>query len=244
MRELESSLQSFGEFLIKTKLVRPAAAPYFVRWVRLFLARPASDEPLADQVRGFCEQLERNGRSADWQVRQTDQALRIYFVNFLQRTEWHRRQASTVVDEQGGTSPLAAIEQLRIRLRTRHYSYRTECTYVDWVRRFLDHAAAAQGMPNPRLASETVRDDLAHLAMRQHVSASTQNQALCAILFLCREVLGVNVENVSPGVRAKRGERLPVVMSMPETLSLLDAMSGTPRLMELRTQARSPLGIR
>ena len=147
MRELESSLQQFGEFLLKAQLVRPAAAPYFVRWVRRVLSRPASDEPLADQGRGFCEELERNGGSEDWQLRQADQALRIYFVNFLKRTEWHRRPASTVVDEHGSTSPLSALELLRTRLRTRHYSYRTECTYV---------------------------------------SASTQNQAFCAILFLYR----------------------------------------------------------
>ena len=231
MRELESSLQEFGEFLLKAQLVRPTAAPYFVRWVRRFLSRPASDEPLADQVRGFCEELERNGGSEDWQVRQADQALRIYFVNFLKRTDWHRRPASTVVDEQGRTSPLAALEQLRMRLRTRHYSYRTECTYADWVRRFLDYAAQQQGVPHPRVESEVVRDYLTHLAVRQRVSASTQNQAFCAILFLCREVLGLNVESVSPGVKAKRGERLPVVMSMPETVALLGAMSGTPRLM-------------
>ena len=182
MRELESSLQQFGEFLLKAQLARPATAPYFVRWVRRFLSRAASDEPLADQVRGFCEELERSGGAADWQVRQADQALRIYFVNFLKRTEWHRRPASTVVDEQGSTSTLAAIEQLRTRLRTRHYSYRTECTYVDWVRRFLDYAAKQQNVPQPRVAPQFVRDYLAHLAAHQHVSASTQNQALCAIL--------------------------------------------------------------
>ena len=87
MREIESSLQEFGEFLLKVQLARPAAAPYFVRWVRRFLSRPASDEPLADQVRGFCDELDRNGWSEDWQVRQADQALRIYFVNFLKRTD-------------------------------------------------------------------------------------------------------------------------------------------------------------
>jgi len=186
MRELESSLQQFGEFLLKAQLVRPAAAPYFVRWVRRFLSRPASGEPIADHVRGFCEDLERTDRSQDWQVRQADQALRIYFVNFLKRTEWHRRPVSTVVDEQGSTSPLAALEQVRTRLRTRHYSYRTECTYVDWVRRFLEYAAKQQGVPQPRVAPEVVRDYLAHMAVQRHVSASTQNQALCAILFLCR----------------------------------------------------------
>ncbi len=56
MRELESSLQQFGEFLLKAHLVRATAAPSFVRWVRRFLSRPASAEPLADQVRGFCEE--------------------------------------------------------------------------------------------------------------------------------------------------------------------------------------------
>ena len=65
MRELESSLQQFGEFLIKAQMVRPTAAPYFVRWVRRFLSRPASDEPLVDQVRGFSEELERNGGVED-----------------------------------------------------------------------------------------------------------------------------------------------------------------------------------
>ena len=181
MRELESSLQSFGEFLLEAQLVRPTAAPYVVRWVRRFLSRPASDEPLTGQVRGFCEELERNGGFEDWQVRQADQALRLYFVNFLKRTAWHRRPASTVVDEDGCTNRLAALAQLRTRLKTRHYSYRTECTYVDWVRRFIDYAAEQQGIPHPRVAAEVVRDCLAHLAVRRQVSASTQNQALCAL---------------------------------------------------------------
>ncbi|MSO83750.1 MAG: integron integrase, partial [Acidobacteria bacterium] len=111
--------------------------------------------------------------------------------------EWHRRPASTIVDEQG---------------RARY-------------------AVKQQGVPQPRVAPEGVRDHLAHLAVHQQVSASTQNQAFRAILFPCREMLGVNVEGLSPGVRAKRGERLPVVLSMPETMALLSAMSGTPRLM-------------
>ena len=107
MRELESSLQQFGEYRLKAQLVREKAAPYVVPWVRQFLVRPATDESLADQVRRFREDLERSGRCADWQVRQAEQALRIYFVNFLKRTEWHRQPSSAVVDEEGRTSPLA-----------------------------------------------------------------------------------------------------------------------------------------
>ena len=230
MRELESSLQAFGEYLLKAQLVRPNAAPYVVRWVRRFLARPATNDPLVDQVRLFCEELAQHGSVAEWQVRQADQALRIYFVNFLKRPDWHRRTEGTA-DPLAPSSPLAALDLLRTRLRTRHYAYRTECTYVDWVRRFLEYAATRQGVPHPRVDAEGVRDYLTHLAVHQRVSASTQNQAFSAILFLCREVLGVSLDGVSSGVKAKGGERLPVVLSMPETAALLGAMTGTPRLM-------------
>ena len=85
MRELETSLQQFGEFILKAQLANEKAAPYCVRWVRRFLTRPVSNEPLADQVRRFREELEQNGSCQDWQVIQAEQALRIYFVNFLQR---------------------------------------------------------------------------------------------------------------------------------------------------------------
>jgi hypothetical protein len=99
MREREVSLQQFGEFLLKASLVHPKAAPHCVRWVRLFLARPAASAPLADQARLFVEELERSGRWQDWQLRQAEQAIRIYFVNFLQRMDWHRQRSGAVVDE-------------------------------------------------------------------------------------------------------------------------------------------------
>lgn len=193
-----------------------------------FLRRPATDVPIADQVRHFCEELERGGRWQDWQVRQAEHALRIYFVNFLNRTDWHRQPSAAVVDADGRTTPLAALQQLRSRIRTRHYSYRTECSYADWVRRFLDYLAQRDG-PRPRVTPAGVRDFLTHL--NQRVAASTQNQAQSAILFLCREVLGLDVDGLAHTTRAKRGARLPVVLSVPETAALLGAMRGTARLM-------------
>ena len=164
-------------------------------------------------------------------MRQAEQALRIYFVNFLDRPDWHRQPASAVVDEQGRADPLAALEQLRLRLRGRHYSYRTEGSYADWARRFLSYAAEQQGAPHPKVDAAAVRNYLTHLAVRQRVSASTQNQAFSAVLFLCREVLGVTIEDLSGTPRARRGTHLPVVLSMPETAALLDAMTGTARIM-------------
>jgi hypothetical protein len=105
MRELETSLQQFGEFLLKARLVRENAAHHCVHWVRRFLARPASNEPLADQALRFAEELERSGRLQDWQVRQAEQAVRIYFVNFLQRTDWRRSPAIGPAQEQRRTDP-------------------------------------------------------------------------------------------------------------------------------------------
>ena len=122
MLEIEASLQRFAEFVLKEQLVAERAAPYVVRWVRRFLCREASNEPLSDQVRRFCEDLEQSGSLEDWQVRQAEQAVRIYFVNFLRQTDWERRPASAIVDEQGRTDPLAALKQLRRHVRTRHYS--------------------------------------------------------------------------------------------------------------------------
>lgn len=81
------------------------------------------------------------------------------------------------------------------------------------------------------MTTDDVRSFLTHLAVRQRVSASSQNQALSALLLLCREVLGVEVESLAGTVRAKRGEHLPVVLSVPETAALLNAMQGVPKLM-------------
>ena len=231
MQCLETTLQEFGEFLLKSKLVREKSAPHVVRWVRRFLSAPASDEPLADQARRFCEELERSGRCEDWQVRQAEHAVRIYFTNFLGRTDWHRQPQQHIVDNAGPVQSLAVLEQLRARLRTRHYSYRTECTYVGWVDRFFRYAAERQEPDALRVDVGMVRDYLTQLALRQHVSASTQNQALCSLLFLCREVLGFEPDGLASTVRARRGAHLPVVLSMPEVAALLEAMQGTPRLM-------------
>jgi site-specific recombinase XerD len=99
------------------------------------------------------------------------------------------------------------------------------------VRRFLTYISERQGVPRPSVDSSGVRDFLTHLALRRRVSASTQNQAFCAILFLCRHILGIGLDGVSDVTRARHGSRLPVVLSVPETAALLRAMRGTSWLM-------------
>ncbi|MEW5984601.1 MAG: phage integrase N-terminal SAM-like domain-containing protein [Acidobacteriota bacterium] len=106
------------------------------------------------------------------------------------------------------------------RARRRHAGNRV-FDYVDWSHRFFDYLVGQKGGPQPQVDAGAVRNYLTHLAVHRRVSASTQNQAMCAILFLCREVLGLDPEGLSLTPRAKRGPHLPVVLSIPETAGLL-----------------------
>jgi integron integrase len=119
------------------------------------------------------------------------------------------------------------LVQLRRAIRARHYSRRTEEAYVRWVRRYLRF----HDLRHPAdLGSAEVSAFLTHLAVRDHVSASTQNQALAALLFLYREVLGGELGWLDGLVRAKRPQALPEVLSRAQVRVLLDALDGTPRL--------------
>lgn len=116
---------------------------------------------------------------------------------------------------------------MRERLRVRHYSYRTEKTYLDWVSRFFEYLSST----GADVSREGVQNYLSYLAMQQQVSAGTQNQAFAALLFLCREILDIDPGDMQQTVRARSGTHLPVVLSVPETVSLLKELNGTLRLM-------------
>jgi integron integrase len=123
--------------------------------------------------------------------------------------------------------PMSLIGQLRRAIRRRRYSPRTEETYVEWVRRFVRFG----GMRHPRsLTPSDVRAFLTDLAERQQVSASTQNQALAAVMFMYRHVLRDPLPWMEGFERAKRPKRLPIVLTRDEARRLMDGLSGTPRL--------------
>jgi site-specific recombinase XerD len=102
------------------------------------------------------------------------------------------------------------IDQVRNVLRVHHYSVRTEDDYIQWIRRFIFF----HNKRHPReMGEKEIRAFLTHLAVDKHVSASTQNQALSALLFLYKKVLQVDLEWIDDVVRAKRPKRLPVVLT-------------------------------
>ncbi|EQD74205.1 integron integrase, partial [mine drainage metagenome] len=119
------------------------------------------------------------------------------------------------------------LDEVRRRLRLKHYSLRTEQAYIGWIRRFI----LGNGKRHPReMGATEVERFLSDLAVRGHVAASTQNQALSALLFLYHEVLAVDLPWLDNVVRAKRPQRLPSVLSQDEARRLLAAMDGRPWL--------------
>lgn len=120
------------------------------------------------------------------------------------------------------------LERVRTTLRAKHYSRRTEKAYANWVRRFIFF----HGVRHPEtMGTPEVTSFLSHLAVERNVSASTQNQALSALVFLYREILGRDLEGLDQIVRAKRPARLPVVLAPAEVASVFRFLRGTPRLM-------------
>jgi integrase len=127
-------------------------------------------------------------------------------------------------------SPPRLLDRLRATCRVRHYSPRTEEAYAQWVRRFI----LFQGKRHPiEMGAAEVNALLTHLAVKEHVAASTQNQAFCAILFLYQKVHEVDPGRIAGAVRAQRPQRLPIVLSRAEVRAVLGALEGTPRLVAL-----------
>ena len=119
------------------------------------------------------------------------------------------------------------LTQLRQRLRVRHYSRRTEEAYVAWVKRLV----RAHGVRHPAEISDAqIGAFLTGLAVRGKVSASTQMQALSALLFFYREVLGRQVGHLDGLVPARKPRRLPVVLTRVEVRGVLSRLRGTPGL--------------
>lgn len=145
---------------------------------------------------------------------------------------WHETSLCRVVSkttlQRARPRPGHLLDQVKAALELRHYSARTREAYVNWVRRFV----IFHGRRHPaRLGAPEITAYLSHLASVAEVSASTQNQALAALLFLYSSVLDLQLPPLETFARAKRSMRLPVVLTRGEVAAVLDQLSGTPRLM-------------
>lgn len=125
-------------------------------------------------------------------------------------------------------NPPKLLDQVRAKLRFKHYSLRTERAYVDWIKRYI----LFHGKRHPRgMGTPEIQAFLSHLATERDVAASTQNQALAALLFLYKEVLDLQLPQLNGIERAKRPQRLPTVLTVREVGAVLDRLDGTLGLM-------------
>lgn len=227
---------------------------FYVRWAQAFV-RFMPDKRLRDRSRqdieAFLIDLRQRPGITDWQVRQAEHALKMLYEVFLpgyapERTpkpiqETEEERPAKGLDPGTGSfrdrvvpgeverlfSPL--LDAIKTEIRTRHYSIRTETAYVDWVRRFI----AFHGYADPKGldATAAVKEYLDYLAVQREVAASTQNQALNALVFFYNCVLHKPFGEMETFVRAKRPQRLPEVMTRDEVEALLACMEGVTALM-------------
>lgn len=223
-------LPDFQKYLVEHNLVPHGHVSFYALWVSKFLSfsNEHQDKNIDLRIKIFLDSLERGKKLQGWQIEQADNAIRLYINHFLAGAP-SSLSPNAESDPQNKFPDYQEIRQkLREALRIKHYAYSTERSYMEWFERFYTYVTNTKCEDwQKQVVDETnVRDFLSHLAIRQRVSASTQNQAFNALLFLFREVLKINLHDLSKTVRAKRGPKLPVVLTQDEVRNLLKELRG------------------
>ncbi len=235
IKELDLTL--FGEYLLGSNIVVQEKEKFFVMWVRRFF-KERSQWPRylwSEQLTQYVEMLESDPKIERWQVQQAEQAVQLYFVNFLGKNSGQESEKTLVdVSPDGFFRPSDALHAFTNVMRLKNYAYRTEETYLSWCKRLFRYASEVQGVTDGspiKITPDIIRDFLTRLAVQGRVAASTQNQAFSALLTFCRLVLRMDLESFKDTVRSKQGKRLPVVFSIEEVNRLLPHFGGTIGLM-------------
>ncbi len=221
-----TALDNFENFLKAKQLIADKQLPYYRHWVERFLSfceKQATSPGNDAQVGPFLQVLAKT--KEEWQVKQAREAVRAFHFYLTQERDG---EASALVppDRQAAWQRLA--QQMREALRLRHLSIRTEKSYLQWLRAFYGFLG---GKEPGEIDSQDVKGFLSHIAVERKVSASTQNQAFSALLFLFRNVLARELTGVSETVRAKERRRLPVVLKKEEIQRIFSHLRGVPLLM-------------
>ena len=224
----------FGKYLLESKMVAAGKEKFMVHWTRKFFEYRLRYPQIiwSDLLPLYIKELDNTGSYKDWQIRQADQAVRLYFSNFLKSTSPKILHGATSTVN-NPTPQKVALQNFQEALRLRNYALRTERTYLNWVVQYFRFCKTK----NPSLSDNSpcsvdlVRDFLAYLVMTKNVSASTQNLAFNSILMFFRLVFNQDLGDLKNTVRARTGQKLPVVLSVNETKKLLESVKGTTGLM-------------
>lgn len=219
-------MEKFETYLKSRRITNEKNHVFYLQWITQFYGfcgKHPEDDVGQAEVEQYLANLSK--RKEDWQVRQASDAIQVYlFFKKKNRTD------SDIKNENTKDAWVDIAEEMQNALRLRHRSFRTEQTYLGWLRRFYRFL---NGKNPVSLSSRHVKDFMTHLAVEGKVGASTQNQAFNAILFLFRYVLDKPIEDIGSAIRAKRTTRLPVVLTKKEVVNLFNCMVGIGQLMAM-----------
>jgi len=210
---------AFKDYLAQRALIGERHLPFYLKWVAEGLRHhklPEGSGLTPEQRRDFLGQFSRG--HPDWQVKQAEHALRLH--------DHYLSGAATRVSKDASPDPAWDELEAKVRkcLRAKQRSYATEKTYLQWLRAFR---RACQGLPPEQVEPRHLRDFLSSLAVDRRVSPATQNQALNALVFVCRNVLEVPIgEGELDTVRAGCRRRLPVVLDRREIQAVFAKLDG------------------
>ena len=220
-------LPEFQEFLGSKSLVNEKYITFYAHWASNFPAFSKSNDNFSHevQVRKFTDYLKSNDNIADRQIRQADNAIQLYVHHFRDNGELAPHTFQQQTSDPAAISEI--LEDMRQALRIKHYAYRTELSYLECVEKFFNYTMRVKKKDlKAGLNSDDVREYLSYLALTRNVAASTQNLAFNALIFLFRHVLKIELRDLNKTVRAKRGQRLPVVFTVDEVKELFKHIKG------------------
>lgn len=224
---LKDILPEFQSFLLGKKLTPEKYIPFYALRVSQFLALANRDKEndLQALVQKFLHYLKARKNASDGLIKQAQDAIQLYLYHYKDGMRF-REVRFGQMDGLALSSVTGVLADMKRLIRVKHYSYSTEQTYLDWAKRFLAYTAETKKANITDCDGDDVKSFLSHLALRHKVSSSTQNQAFNALLFLFREVFRQDLGDLSGTVRAKRGVRLPVVLSVEEVKAVFSHLSG------------------
>ena len=225
-------------------------ADYYVKWCQQF-ALSIKGKPLTkrslDDIKRFINKVKSEKNTQEWKVKQAREAIYILYYKFLKievdnlqygNNQNYKKPSAGESPEKKERFLLSKkeieekhkilLEKIYKEIRYRYYSIRTESTYIDWIIKFL---MFTNGEDPEKLGAVDIREYLDYLACERNVRGNTQNLALNAIVFLFTQVLKRDPGDFSDFARAKRGRKVPVVLSKGEVDLMLDQLEGITYLM-------------
>ncbi len=218
------ALENFRNYLEKNKNIPNHHIPHLFRWTQQFVGfcKEQSDLSVPDNmIDPFLAQIDR--RHEQWQIEQAREAA-ILYCYYIHTTRPDDEPKDNMVLRDWKSAGELMVRMLRLKQR----SYRTEKTYMQWLRSFY---CFVRPVGPDELTDTHIKNYLTYLGADQHVAKATQDLAFNAILFFFRHVLNQEVGSIRNTFRAKPKRRLPVVLTTEEVMTLIAQLNGTMQLM-------------